>query len=70
MGKFIKLEDRVINTDSIVKIEQPKQTQGIEWYIKTVMDMSKTAESNFNSYYNSEQEARQAYNKVIEQLMG
>lgn len=70
MGKFIKLEDRVINTDSIVKIEQPKQTQGIEWYIKTVMDMSKTAESNFNSYYNSEQEARQAYDKVIEQLMG
>ena len=70
MGKFIKLEDRVINTDSIVKIEQPKQTQGIEWYIKTVMDMSKTAESNFNSYYNSEQEARQAYGKVIEQLMG
>ena len=70
MGKFIKLEDRVINTDSIVKIEQPKQTQGIEWYIKTVMDMSKTAESNFNAYYNSEQEARQAYDKVIEQLMG
>ena len=70
MGKFIKLEDRVINTDSIVKIEQPKQTQGIEWYIKTVMDISKTTESNFNSFYNSKEEAQNAYDKLIEQLLG
>ena len=70
MGKFIKLEDRVINVDSIVRVEQPKQTQGIEWYIKTIMDMSKTSEANFNSYYNSEQEARSAYDKIIEQLLG
>lgn len=70
MSKFIKFEGRVLNTDSIVKVEQPRQTQGIEWYINTVLDMSKTAESNFKSFYNTEEEAKSAYDKVIEQLLG
>ena len=42
MTKFIKLKDQIVSTDSIVKVEAPIRTTGIEWRIRTLLDSGKT----------------------------
>ena len=66
--KFIKLRDQIINAETIVKVDQPRATQGIEWYIRTLLDTTKTEESFIKTMYTSETEARDAYERIVSQL--
>lgn len=66
--KFIKLKDQIVNADTIVKVDCPRKTAGLEWYIRTLFDTTKTEEVAIKSLYSNEQEARSDYNRIVEQL--
>lgn len=66
--KFIKLKEQLVSIDSIVKVDKPRPTSGIEWYIRTLLDNTKTQECFITSQYNSKEEADNAYNRIVEQL--
>lgn len=66
--KFIKLKDQIVNADTIVKVDCPRKTAGLEWYIRTLFDTTKTEEVFVNSLYNTEEEAKSEYNRIVEQL--
>lgn len=65
--RFIELKDKVVSTDSIIKVEQPKLS-GVNWQIRTVLDATKTQEPVIFSMYNSEDEAKNEYSRIVEQL--
>lgn len=67
-SKFIQLKDQIVNINSIVKVDQPRSASGVDWYIRTVLDTATTQEPYIQSFYTSEQEARTAYTKIMEQL--
>lgn len=64
---FIKLKDQVINADSIIEIEKPKMN-GIDWWIRTSLDLSKTKKETINMSFSSEQEAKAEYDRIVAQL--
>lgn len=66
--KFIQLKDQVVSTASIVKVDQPRKSQGIEWYIRTVLDNTRTPENFIQSFYSTEAEARSEYTRIVSQL--
>lgn len=65
--KFIKLKERIVSVDSIIKIEQPVPS-GVNWQIRTVLDTAKTQEPVMFSMYNTEDEAKNEYSRIVEQL--
>ena len=68
-SKFIKLKDQIVNVNTIIKVDQPRATaSGVDWYIRTLIDATVSPENYIQSFYSSEQEAKEAYNKIIEQL--
>lgn len=64
---FIKLKDRVINADIIAEVSKPTQV-GVEWWVKTTLDISKSRKDMINTSYPSENAAMEAYNRLVEQL--
>lgn len=68
MTKFIKLQDRVINVDTIVGVEQPRATQGLESYITINLNPQTTTQPTIKSFYNSSEQAQNAYTKIVQQL--
>ena len=64
---FLKLKDQVVNTKNVVRIDQPKKSAGIEWFITTIMEMG-GQESVVNSMYGTEQEAKSDYDRIVAQL--
>lgn len=67
-AKFIQLKDQIVNVNSIVKVDQPRSTSGVDWFIRTVLDTATTQEPYIQSFYSNEQDARTAYSKIMEQL--
>ena len=68
-SKFIQKKDTIVNTNSIVRVDQPRTASGIDWYIRTVLDTATTQEPYIQSFYSTEEEAKNAYSKIIEQLL-
>lgn len=68
MAKFIKLKEQVLNVDTIVKVDQPRATQGVEWYVRLLLNPTTTQETFVNNFYSSQEEAVQAYDKIVKQL--
>lgn len=67
--KFIQLKDQVVNADTIVKVDKPRQAgSGLDWYIRTLFDSTKTEEFFVSSTYHSKEEAEQEYNRIVAQL--
>lgn len=68
-SKFIRLKEQIVNVNTIIKVDQPRSTgSGVDWYIRTLIDSTVSPENYIQSFYSSEQEAKEAYNKIIEQL--
>lgn len=67
-SKFIQLKDQIVNVNSIIRVDQPRSASGIDWYIRTVLDTASTQEPYIQSFYQSEQDAKNAYSKIMEQL--
>lgn len=68
MAKFIKLKDQVVSVDSIVKVEAPIRTTGIEWRMRTLLDSGKTLEHLITSFYSTKEEAQKEYDRIVAQL--
>lgn len=68
MAKFIKLKDQVVAMDSIIKVEAPIKTTGIEWRMRTILDSGKTLEHLITSFYSTKEEAEKDYNRIVAQL--
>ena len=68
INKFIKLKEQVLNVDTIVKVDQPRATQGVEWYVRLLLNPTTTQETFVNNFYGSQEEAVQAYDKIVKQL--
>lgn len=66
--KFIKLKDQIINAETIVKVDQPRSTAGVEWYIRTLLDITKTEEAYIKTMYSNKDEACSAYERIVQQL--
>lgn len=68
-SKFIKLKNQIVNVNTIIKVEEPRSTaSGIDWYIRTLIDTTVCPENYIQSFYGSEQEAKEAYSKITEEL--
>ena len=67
-SKFIQLKEQIVNVNSIVKVDQPRSATGVDWYIRTVLDTATTQEPYIQSFYQTEDDARKAYSKIMEQL--
>lgn len=65
---FIQLKDQVVNKDTIVKVDKPRKSAGVEWYIRTILDSTKTPENFISTFYNSEEEAKSEYERIAKQL--
>ena len=68
-SKFIRLKEQIVNVNTIIKVDQPRPTaSGVDWYIRTLIDATVSPENSIQSFYTSEQEAKDAYSKILEQL--
>ena len=66
---FIQLKEQTVSVDSIVKVDAPRKVgTGIEWYIRTMLDSTKSPETFLNSYYSTEEEASKDYERIVKQL--
>lgn len=68
MARFIQFPEQVVAIDSIVKVDRPRKTTDIDWTIRTVLNSSCTNELTFLSSYTSEEKAKDAYSKIVQQL--
>lgn len=66
--RFIKLKEKIVSVDSIVTVDTPRKYGAIEWGIRTVLDSTKSSEGVINSVYTTEEEAKQEYSRIVEQL--
>ena len=64
---FIKLKDQIVNANTIVEVEKPK-LNGIDWWIKASLDLSKTKKESINMSFSDEVDAKNEYDRIVKQL--
>jgi len=63
---FLKLKEQVVSVDSIIKVDAPRKSAGIEWTIRTLLNSKD--EPIINSSYTTEEEAKSEYDRIVKQL--
>ena len=65
--KFIEMQEKLINAASIISVEKPKLS-GIDWIVEMILDSSKSSKTNVTNYYETENEAKKDYSRIVAQL--